>query len=472
MIITIVILYLSAMVAIGVYLRKRVQRTSDFLVAGRKLGLLLTTATLAAVQLGAGVILGGAELGAESGIWPGMWYGIGCGAGLILAGFLVAAKLRRRKGFVPLDFFGDRFGERKWVRVWGWLSNIPSILGIFVVQLMAAGSILSTFGFSYTHGILIIGLVIMLYSVLGGMWGVVVTDLVQLGIILVGIPLVTVMSIVKLGDVETMTVGNVLSTPFIPEGMITRSVFIIIPFLLSISVSYDAYMRYQSAKSEKVAKWGCILGGIIVILISFCVGLSGAIGKIMFPKLENAAAFPQMIKATLPPILAGFVVSALLAAVMSSGNCLLISLAGCFSRDLYNKVLNPSAQLDELKYSKALSRGVVVGALALGILIAFQAKGILYTMIIFNYPYMGSLLVPLLGGVLWEKATAKGAIAAMLAGGTIGVVAFLFGVSRPLQGKLNIDLGLFIAYAVSAIVFVAVSILTQDKNLSSHTRNF
>ncbi len=472
MIITIVILYLSVMVAIGVYLRKRVQYTSDFLVAGRKLGLLLTTATLAAVQLGAGVILGGAELGAESGIWPGMWYGIGCGAGLILAGFLVAAKLRRRKGIVPLDFFGDRFGERKWVRVWGWLSNIPSILGIFVVQLMAAGSILSTFGFSYTHGVLIIGLVIMLYSVLGGMWGVVVTDLVQLGIILVGIPLVTVMSLVKLGDAGTMTVGNVLSTPFIPEGMITRSVFIIIPFLLSISVSYDAYMRYQSAKSEKVAKWGCILGGIIVILISFCVGLSGAIGKIMFPKLENAAAFPQMIQATLPPILAGFVVSALLAAVMSSGNCLLISLAGCFSRDLYNKVLNPSAQLDELKYSKALSRGVVVGALALGILIAFHAKGILYTMIIFNYPYMGSLLVPLLGGVLWKKATAKGAIAAMLAGGIIGVVAFLFGVPGPLQDKLNIDLGLFIAYAVSAIVFVAVSILTQDKNLSSHSRNF
>jgi SSS family solute:Na+ symporter len=304
------------------------------------------------------------------------------------------------------------------------------------------------------------------------MWGVVVTDLVQLGIILIGIPLVTVMSLVKLGDVGTMTVGSVLSTPFIPKGMITRSVFIIIPFLLSISVSYDAYMRYQSAKSEKVAKWGCILGGIIVILISFCVGLSGAIGKIMFPKLENAAIFPQMIQATLPPILAGFVVSALLAATMSSGNCLLISLAGCFSRDLYNKVLNPSAQLDELKYSKALSRGVVVGALALGILIAFQAKGILYTMIIFNYPYMGSMLVPLLGGVLWKKATAKGAIAAMLTGGTIGIVAFLFGVPGPLQGKLNIDLGLFIAYAVSAFVFVAVSILTQGKNLSSHSRSF
>ena len=69
--------YLLAMLGIGFYLSKRVRSASDFLVAGRKLGLVLTTATVAAVQIGAGVILGGAELGAEAGVWPGMWYGMG-----------------------------------------------------------------------------------------------------------------------------------------------------------------------------------------------------------------------------------------------------------------------------------------------------------------------------------------------------------------------------------------------------------
>lgn len=456
----VVIVYLVSMVAVGLYLSKRVKFTSDFLIAGRKLGLPLTTATLAAVQLGAGVILGGAELGAESGIWPGMWYGIGCGGGLILAGLLVASKLRRRGGYVPLDFFGDRYGERKWVRIWGWLSNIPSILGIFVAQLMAAGSICSIFGFNYTQGAVIIGAVIVLYSVMGGMWGVVVTDFIQLGIILIGLPLVALTALSRLGDVGTVTVSSVLATQFIPKGMFTRAVFIIVPFLLSISVSYDAYMRYQSSKSEAVAKWGCILGGIIVIVISFCAGLVGAIGKIVFPALENAAVFPHMIQATLSPVLAGIVVSALLAAAMSSGNCLLISLSACFSRDLYNKVLNPSARIDELRYSKALSRAVIVGAFVAGILVAFRAKGILYTMIIFNYPYMGSMLVPLLGGVIWNRATAKGAIAAMLIGGTIGIVSFLVGVPGQFHALFNIDLGLFAAYTASAIVFVAVSLLT------------
>jgi SSS family solute:Na+ symporter len=222
-------------------------------------------------------------------------------------------------------------------------------------------------------------------------------------------------------------------------------------------------MRYQSAKSEWVAKWGCILGGIIVILISFCVGIVGTTGKAIFPTLENAEVLPKMIQATLPPVLAGLVVSALLAAAMSTGNCLLISLAGCFSRDLYNKVFHPSVKLDELKHSKTLSRIVIVGMLIIGVAIAFYAKGILYTIIIFNYPYMASLLVPLLGGVLWKRATTKGAIAAIFVGGAIGIASFVAGVPGPLQGLFNIDLGLLIAYAVSTIVFVSVSLATSDQ---------
>ena len=461
----VVFLYFVATIAIGLYLSKRVKKASDFLVAGRQLGLPLTTATLAAIQLGAGVILGGSELGAGSGVWPGMWYGIGCGGGLILAGFLVAAKLRRQEGYVPLDFFGVRYGERKWVRVWGWLSNIPSLLGIFVAQIMAAGSIFSVFGFSYSRGVILSGIAIMLYSVLGGMWGVAVTNFVQLGIIVLGIPLVAIVALDKLGDVSTVSIGSIFEAPFVPAGMFTQAVFIIIPFLLSISVSYDAYMRYQSAKSASVAKWGCILGGIIVIVISFCVGLIGSVGRILHPVAENAAVLPKVVETTLPPVLAGLVVSALLAAAMSTGNCLLVSIAGSFSRDLYNKVFHPEKKLDDLKHSKTISRVVVVGALVAGILIAFHAKGILYTIIIFNYPYMGSMLVPLLGGVLWNRATARGAVAAMLTGGAIGVISFVVGMPGPFQGLFNIDLGLFVAYAVSAVVFVVVSLMTQKNNV-------
>jgi SSS family solute:Na+ symporter len=382
---------------------------------------------------------------------------------LILAGLLVAAKLRRQAGYVPLDFFGIRYGERKWVRIWGWLSNIPSLLGIFIAQIMAAGIVFSVFGFDYKKGIIITAVIIMLYSFLGGMWGVAVTNFVQLGIIVLGIPLVAFVSLAKLDSVSAVSVDKILFTSFIPEGMLTRAVFIIVPFLLAISVSYDAYMRYQSARSARVAKWGCILGGLIVIAISMCVGMIGATGKILFPELDNAAVLPRVVQTSLPPVAAGLVVSALLAAGMSTGSCLLVSLAGCFSRDLYNKVLNPSAKLDDLPHAKIISRAAIVLAMVSGVLIAFQAEGILYTIIVFNYPYMGSMLIPLLGGVLWKRATTKGAIAAIVVGGSIGMVSFVAGVPGPIQGLFNIDLGLFVAYGVSAAVFVAVSLLTFDK---------
>jgi SSS family solute:Na+ symporter len=457
----VVIGYLSALIALGVFMSRRVASASDFLVAGRKLGLALTTATLAAVQLGAGIILGGSAMAAQFGVWPGVWYGIGCGGGLILAGLLVASKMRSHGGYVPLDFFGTRYGERKWVRVWGWMSNIPSLLGIFVAQLMAAGSIMTIFGFGYTQGIIIVAVAIMLYSAVGGMWGVVTVDLVQLGTILLGIPLVAVVALLQLEDPGALS--GLLSTPFIPSGMGSRAIFLILPFLLSISVSYDAFMRYQSAKSEVVAKWGSILAGIIVIGLSLCVGVIGAVGRSLFPGVGDQEILPHTIEALLHPVAAGLVVSALLAAVMSSSNCLLISLSGCFTRDLYNKVFNADVELDDLKHTKTLSRAVIAFSALAGILIASRAGGILDTIIIFNYPYMGSMLVPLLGGVLFPRATAKGAVAAMFVGGTIGVVSFLAGVPGRMHGLFNIDLGLLLAYSASAVVFVMVSLYTQPR---------
>lgn len=462
MIQTIVIAYLVVTILVGLLLGRRVKSASDFLIAGRNLGLLLTTSSLAAVQIGAGVILGGSELGAASGVWPGMWFGIGCGGGLILAGILVAPKLRKRGGFVPLDFYSERFGEHRWIRVWAWLSNIPSLLGIFVAQILAAGSMMWVFDISGTQAILICGIVVMLYSVFGGMWSVAVINLMQVGIIVIGIPLVAVVACLHLHDAGAVSLGQVMGTPFVPSGMGTKAIFIIVPFLIAISVSYDAYMRYQSAKSEAVARWGCILGGLIVMAISFCAGLIGAVGRHLYPDVSDSEVLTQTVQTLLHPVVAGIVISALLAAALSTANCLLVSLAGTFTRDLYNMVLNPGSRLDELKGSKVLARSVIVGALVVGLVIAFRAKGILDTMIIFNYPYMGSLLVPLLGGVLWRGATRQGAWAAIIVGGIIGVTSFMVAaVPGPWKGLFNSDLGLLAAYAISAVVFVVVSLLTR-----------
>jgi SSS family solute:Na+ symporter len=324
---------------------------------------------------------------------------------------------------------------------------------------MAAGSVLAGFGFEYSQAVLVIGAVIFFSNVMSGMWGVVAVDFVQVAIILVGIPIVAVTAVTDAGP---GSLGPLLSTPFVPTGMGTRAVFLITPFLFSISVSYDAFMRYQSARTGRIAKWGCILAGALVVAISFCASLVGAAGKRASPAVADGAVLTHVITTSLSPVLAGIVVSALLAAAMSTANALLISLAGCFSRDFYNKVLNPNAELDDLPRAVLYARLSVAIALAVGVVVALHARGILDTIIIFNYPYMASMLVPLLGGLLWPRATTRGAYAAMAVGGAIGLAAFAAGVPGPFHGLFNIDLALLIAFAVSALVLALVSLSSRD----------
>ena len=467
MMLTVLMLFFVLIISAAVYVSSRAKKTSDFLIAGRNVNLAMTTATLAVMQIGAGVIMGGSYDAAQSGIWPGMWYGIGCGSGLILAGVFAAAKLRKSGGFVPLDFFANRYGEKKWIRFWGWFSNVPSLFGIFVAQIIAAKNILPILypGIDMDKAaflaIIPVGLVTIIYSSLAGMWGVVIVDFIQLAVVLVGIPIVTVAAFLKLGNIAP--VSSIIQTPFIPAGSLSTAIFKIVPFLFAISVSYDAYMRFQSAKSARTAKYGAILSGCIVIAISFCISFVGAAGKKIFPDIPAGSILPHMIKQSLHPVLAGLVVSAILASIMSSAACLLLSLAGTFSRDFYNKVLHPDANLDELKHSKLISRVVIIAALIVGLPIAAKASNIIDTMIIFNYPYMSSMLVPLLIGLLWKKPTFKGALAAIITGGSIGVLGFLSAIPGSFEGMINVDLALLIAYAVSAMVLVAVSCATQEK---------
>ena len=98
-------IYFAILIITGIGISRRNRKTSDYLVAGRKLNLLFTIATLSAVQIGAGIIIGGSETGEAMGVWSGMWYALGCGGGLILAGIFVAGRLRGKKSYVPLDYY-------------------------------------------------------------------------------------------------------------------------------------------------------------------------------------------------------------------------------------------------------------------------------------------------------------------------------------------------------------------------------
>lgn len=455
------LIYFLILIVTGIYVSRKNKKTSDYLVAGRRLSLPLTVATLSAVQIGAGIVLGGSQNASSMGVWPGMWYALGCGGGLILAGLLVAGRLHQKESFVPLDFYENRYGPNKWVRLWAWISNVPSLLGIFVAQLLACGTILAGFGIPFSTGVIICACVVLIYSTIGGMWGIVITDVIQTSVIIISIPVIAVVSLMALAE-KGFSLSDVYSTPFIPDGTLVKFIYLTVPFLIAISVSYDAYIRYQSAKDAGTAVRGCIIAGFVVIFVGVMTSTVGAVAGILYPEVREGV-FSYMILQLMNPVLTGIVAAAILGASMSSASGLLISLGATFSRDFYNRFLHPDQKLDEMKHSKLISRSAIALSAAAGIWLSFHVTDILDAIIIFNYPYMGSLLVPLLAGVLWKGATRTAAIAAMFTGGVIGVGSFLAGVPGPLNGWVKPDLGLFIAYSVSALMLVIVSRLENRK---------
>ncbi len=285
-IVTICVVYFLVMIGTGIYASRKNKKASDFLVAGRRLNTPMTAITLAAVQIGVGIVLSSATNGYNDGVWPGIYYSIGCGGGLILAGLLTARKLRQEEGYVPLDFFAKRYGDSKGIRFWAWISNVPSLLGIFIAQLLACGGILSGFGIPFEAGVVITAVVILIYCTVGGMWGVVLTDVIQTGIIIIGIPILAVATLIQYTHAGG-SIGAIYATPFIPHGMGTKFIYLVLPFFLSISVSYDAYARIQSAKDAKTATRGCIGGGVIVIIIGLLCSTVGAASTMLFPGVTD-----------------------------------------------------------------------------------------------------------------------------------------------------------------------------------------
>lgn len=454
-------IYFLVIIAVGIYASKKNKKTSDFLVAGRSLGTGLIAIMLTSVQIGVGIVLGGAHNGYTDGVWYGMYYSLGCGGGLILAGLLTARKLRDKEGYVPIDYFASRYGESRGIRFWAWLSNVPSMLGIFIAQVLACGGILSGFGMTFGEGVIITAVGIILYVLVGGRLGIAYTNTIQVTIIAIGIPILFAAMLASYTGAGG-TASEIYLTPFIPDGKFTRFVYLTLPFFLSISVSYDAYSCIQSAKNFKAAQTGAVLGGIFVIIIGIMCSSIGVMAAKLFPGLKEGV-FTVATTSVLDPVTAGVVIAAILAAAMSSANGMLLCLGSSFSRDLYNKFLHPEVEnLDDLPNSKMVSMLSILLCGIVGVLFAFVMTDILDAMIIFNYPYMGSLMIPLLGGLMWNGATRKGAFAAAISGGVVGVIAFLLGIPSPWQNYVNTDLALLVAYAISATVLYFVSVNDKE----------
>lgn len=455
--------YLIIMLGIGWWCNKKyIKGMSDFLLAGRNLGVWLCTFTLAATHFGGGCVIGGGEYGFTHGL-SGIWYGASCGIGLLLLGYLTAYKFRNLSLYTVPDYLEKRYGSKA-LRILSAIISTIALTGLVGACTLAAKTAFTILGIQGNVGFYIAAGAFIIYTATGGLWAAALTDFFQLIVAAIGIIGGAIVVLMKTGGWAGLTAAlaakGVETTYFDFWGMGTQSIlWIILPTVMYTLIGQDFYQRLFAAKDSKTSKKAAILAGVFLLALSILPIIMG-MGARALSDIDNGAdAVPWVVQNLMNPVFGGIVLAAILAAVMSSADSLLTGATSHIVKDFWIETF----KMDSIKDEKKLLFVSRIATVAIGIAAVIIAMLIpsLVTVIIWSYTmYTASVFIPVLGGVLWKRGNSSGALAALIGGALVTIWGILsntklFGFPAEIYGAI-----------ISLIIFVVVSLLTKPQNIN------
>ncbi|WP_055568395.1 sodium:solute symporter [Streptomyces atriruber] len=452
---TVIVVYLAGMLAMGWWGMRRAKSKSEFLVAGRRLGPWMYSGTMAAIVLGGASTIGGVGLGYQYGL-SGAWMVFTIGLGLLALSVFFSARIARLKVYTVSEMLDLRYGGRA-----GVISGVVMwayTLMLAVTSTIAYATIFDViFDMNRTLAIVLGGSIVVAYSTLGGMWSITLTDMVQFVVKTVGVLLLLLpIAVVKAGGFGEMK-AKLPTEYFDPLGIGGETIFTyVLIYTFGMLIGQDIWQRVFTARSDKVARYGGTVAGTYCLVYALAGAVIGTAAKVMYPKLPSAdAAFATMVKDELPMGVRGLVLAAALAAVMSTSSGALIACATVANNDIWSRlrgVVKADAAgeqpHDEVKGNRLfiLLMGIGVVCIAIALNDVVQALTVAYNLLV------AGLLVPILGGLLWKRGTAEGALAAIAAGG-LSVVGLMWGYG--ILANEPIYYGLLTSLAVYVVVSLA-----------------
>lgn len=464
MIIFIVVVYMVFMLVIGWWCNKHyINNMTDFLLAGRRLGPVLLAATLMATHFGGGAVMGGGEYGFKYGL-SGAWYGISCGIGLIFLALVTSHKFRDLSLYTVPDYLERRYGG-KTIRVIGCLLSLFALVGILAAQVLAAKGALAILGITGNTGAIIATIVFIVYTASGGLWAATMTDFIQVVIAGIGVIIASILVFTNAGGYSGLTnmlVNKGLSSNFFSiGGMGFESImWLLLPTIMYTLIGQDFYQRIFSAKDAKTAKKASLIGGIILIILSLFPAIMGMGARGLSNITNPSDSVPWILTNLMHPVVGGIVLAAIIAAIMSTADSLLTAATSHFVKDLWIETFH-KAKLEEEERLLKLTRNSTILIGIISLLIALSVPGIIDALIYSYTMYTAGIFIPVIGGVLWEKATREGAVVSAIIGSIIALVGILSKVDI-----LGIPVEIYSAL-VSLIVFVLVSLFTKSKQMSN-----
>jgi SSS family solute:Na+ symporter len=452
----VVIAYMAGILAAGFWAQRKATTQDQFLVAGRSVGPWLYAGTLAAIVLGGASTIGGVKLGYQYGI-SGMWFVFMFGLGILVLSTVFVKRILGLNLYTVPELLERRYTPS--ARVAAGVVMVAYDLMVSVTATIAVGSVMEVIvGIPRTPAILMSSAVMVAYSVLGGMWSLTLTDIIQFVIKTIGILFILLPgAIIHAGGFAGMHArlpGEFFSLSNIGLGKVV-SFFVL--YFCGIIIGQDVWQRVFTARSVKVARNGGILVGVYCLCYALAGALIGAAGRVFLPALGDAdSAFAEIVNLVLPAGLRGLLLAAALAAIMSTASACLLAASTVLLEDVYLRLRGAA--------TGAVNRGSVaqsrVVTLSLGVVMTLMAclmHDVIAAITVAYDLLVGGLLVSIVGAMLWRRGTAKGAVAS-IASGIVLVVIILI-----LCG-LDSDLPIYVGLGGSLVAFVAVSLLSGRRD--------
>lgn len=490
------IAYLIVMVVIGLLFTKTANTDSEhFFIGGRTLGPWVAAMSAEASDMSGWLLMGLPGVAYWCGLADATWTAIGLAVGTYLNWLLVSKRLRRysikvNNAITIPEFFSNRFREDKKV--------IETISAIFILVFFAvyAGSCFVTcgklfnqvFGIDY-HLMMIVGAaIVLIYTFMGGFLAESTTDFVQGVIMIISLIAVLGVGIAHAGGFGAV-VDNAKSIPGFFEffGIATPTTdasgvqlaengkalfgsasdygFITILSTLAWGLGYfgmpQVLLRFMGIRSTRELTKSRRIAIIWAVISMAAAILIGLVGRSLYPtKLTTSAqaenVFIVIAQTLMNPLVAGVMMSGILAATMSSSDSYLLIAASAFSRNIYQGLLKKDASEKSIM---RVSRIALLAVALFGIVIAWNENSVIFKVVSFAWAGFGATFGPImLFSLFWKRTTRAGAIAGMLGGGCM--VFFWKYAIRPLGGAWNIY-ELLPAFVFSCVLIVVVSLLTK-----------
>ncbi|HEY2014484.1 MAG TPA: sodium:solute symporter family protein [Bryobacteraceae bacterium] len=443
--------YAGGLVALGLYLSRRVHSTKDFFVAGRQLPPGLIFATFLAANIGAGSTVGATGRGYSQGLSAVWWVG-SAGLGSLVLAFFVGPRiyrLARQHNLLTVgDFLEMRYsrGVRLFLGATLWLGCLFILAG----QLIAIAWILNvTAGLAKPWGCALGGLVVAVYFSAGGLRTAAWLHVIQIAVKMTGFFVAVPWALHAIGGWDRL---HAIAAPpgyFSPVGVGLKGVLgYIVVFMPNFFIAPGLIQKLYGARDESAVRKGVGWQAAVLLLYAVLPAVLGMIARAAYPGLANPElALPTLLRDLLPWWLGALLLGGVFSAELSAGDAVLFMLSTSLGKDLYKSLLNPAAGEEQLlrvtKLTSAMA-GVLGTALAMVLPTVVDALTAFYGLLTVV------LMVPLLSGLYLKSPTSFAALATM-ATSVIAMLAAQFLTAGKGIGILNpVALGI----AAGAVVMV------------------